>query len=391
MKRTLAAAACMLVIHGSALGAETPFITGIMDSMREAAASWGARVFPATWYLFWSLCLVNIVWNVGSRYIMHRVAIDSLFMEFTRLIIITGFFAFLLTYINDIAYDIIDSLMRMGTAATGGKAEYRVTEIFSYGLKIMEAALNKLPKLSMWDKAGFIIGSAFDEAGVFGQLSKHYDAITALLLVFFTLVIICVICSYIIMQLIGGYVLCYGGAFFLGFAGMEQTRPIAINYIKTIIIIGLNLFAIMFFADLFTDLVGPGLERMANKDTDLTVQQMLFTVTLAIITVFLTVRIPMLIGSVVNGAGAAAQLGAEFSAFRLAWSSIRLAAKVTPKTAAIAEGLEAARKGVEKLKDKGKGSKLERGAEGDAKKNSSGGGKKAVAGAVKNALKGKGR
>ena len=86
------------------------------------AKGWHAILEGAAIRLFWTLVLISMVWTFGMM-VLRKADIGDFFAEFTRFIIFTGFFFWLLTNAvsgQNIAGSIIESMQMLGNKASGG-------------------------------------------------------------------------------------------------------------------------------------------------------------------------------------------------------------------------------------------------------------------------------
>lgn len=78
--------------------------------------SWQNVIQSAAERLFWTLVLISMVWTFGMM-LLRKADIADFFAEFTRFIIFTGFYFWLLTNAvsgRNIAGSIIDSMQKLG-------------------------------------------------------------------------------------------------------------------------------------------------------------------------------------------------------------------------------------------------------------------------------------
>jgi type IV secretion system protein TrbL len=85
------------------------------------AKGWHTILEGAAIRLFWTLVLISMVWTFGMM-VLRKADIGDFFAEFTRFIIFTGFFFWLLTNAvsgQNIAGSIIESMQMLGNKASG--------------------------------------------------------------------------------------------------------------------------------------------------------------------------------------------------------------------------------------------------------------------------------
>ncbi len=194
--------------------------------------SWQAVIQGAAESLFWTLVLISMVWTFGMM-ILRKADIGDFFAEFTRFIIFTGFYFWLLTNAVsglNVAGTIISSMQLLGNQASGltGSSHGNVMEI---GYSIWQQAIDNL---SFWDPL---------------------DGLVAVIISLIILIILAVIAVNMLLLLISSWVLLYAGIFFLGFGGARWTTDIAINYFKTVLGIGIQLLVMTLIVGIGSDLL----------------------------------------------------------------------------------------------------------------------------------------
>ncbi len=204
----------------------------VVSKFGEKVRSWQAVIQGAAESLFWTLVLISMVWTFGMM-ILRKADIGDFFAEFTRFIIFTGFYFWLLTNAVsglNIAGTIISSMQLLGNQASGltGSSHGNVMEI---GYSIWQQAIDNL---SFWDPL---------------------DGLVAVIISLIILIILAVIAVNMLLLLISSWVLLYAGIFFLGFGGARWTTDIAINYFKTVLGIGIQLLVMTLIVGIGSDLL----------------------------------------------------------------------------------------------------------------------------------------
>ncbi len=211
---------------------------GVLDQVVQKffnkAKGWHTALEAAAIRLFWTLVLISMVWTFGMM-ILRKADLGDFFAEFTRFIIFTGFFFWLLTNAvsgHNIAGTIIESMQVLGNQASGQSGSGHGS-IIDTGFNILRLAIQNLSILDPIDSAlGFILSVII-------------------------LVILTVIAVNMLLLLISSWVLLYAGIFFLGFGGARWTTDFAINYFKTVLGIGIQLMVM-------TLIVGIGSDFLTN-------------------------------------------------------------------------------------------------------------------------------
>ncbi|WP_242447290.1 P-type conjugative transfer protein TrbL [Nitrosomonas supralitoralis] len=194
------------------------------------AKNWKTALEAAATRLFWTLVLISMVWTFGMM-ILRKADLGDFFAEFTRFIIFTGFFFWLLTNAvsgHNIGGTIIESMQVLGNQASGmtGSGHGNVMDI---GFQIFRLGYDNLNVLS------------------------PIDSLLAIILSLIILIILAVVAVNMLLLLISSWVLLYAGIFLLGFGGARWTTDFAINYFKTVLGIGIQLMVMTLIVGIGSD------------------------------------------------------------------------------------------------------------------------------------------
>ncbi|MBA3754707.1 MAG: P-type conjugative transfer protein TrbL [Nitrosomonas sp.] len=206
----------------------------VVQKFGAKAKGWHTALEAAAIRLFWTLVLISMVWTFGMM-ILRKADLGDFFAEFTRFIIFTGFFFWLLSNAvsgHNIGGTIIESMQVLGNQASGqtGSAHSNIMD------------------------TGFLI---FSQAAANLNILSPLDSTLAIVLSIIILVILAVIAVNMLLLLISSWVLLYAGIFLLGFGGARWTTDFAINYFKTVLGIGIQLMVM-------TLIVGIGGDFLTN-------------------------------------------------------------------------------------------------------------------------------
>ncbi len=205
--------------------------------------SWQTVIQGAAERLFWSLVLISMVWTFGIM-LLRKADIGDFFAEFTRFIIFTGFYFWLLTNAvsgHNIAGTIIVSMQQLGGTAAGLPGGANHSSIVDTGVLIWTQATNNL------------------------TLMQPVDSLIAVVISLIILVVLAVIAVNMLLLLISSWVLMYAGIFFLGFGGARWTTDIAINYFKTVLSVGVQLFVMLLIVGIGSDLLTSFYTKMGKN------------------------------------------------------------------------------------------------------------------------------
>jgi type IV secretion system protein TrbL len=299
---------------------------GVMDNVLDrysaAAAGWADVITNAASWLFWTLVLISMVWTFGMM-ALRRADISEFFAELTRFTIFTGFFWWLLTNGPNFSSSIYKSLRQLAGTATGLGHGLSPSGIVDIGFEIFD---NVLDQSSVWSPV---------------------DSAVGILMALGILVILALVSINMLLLLVAGWILAYGGVFFLGFGGSRWTTDMAINYYKTVLGVAAQLMAMVL-------LVGIGktfLDDYYNSmSVGISIKEMGVLLIVTIILLVLVNKIPSLIAGIITGASVGgASIGSFGAGVALGAAGMATAAAATGG-AAIAAGASSAAGGVAAIK-----------------------------------------
>ena len=252
--------------------------TGILDDVLQrysaAASTWAAIITAAATRLFWALVVISMVWTFGFM-ALRKADIGEFFAEFLRFTIFTGFFWWLLQNGPAFADSILRSLRQLGGEATGLGGTLSPSGIVDIGFTVF--------------------GRVLDQSSVWAPV----DSAVGMILAAIVLVILALIGVNMLLLLVSGWILAYGGVFFLGFGGSRWTSDMAINYYKTVLGVASQLMVMVL-------LVGIGklfLDDYYNRmDEGIKLKEMGVLLIVAVVLLALTNKVPQLISGIITGA-----------------------------------------------------------------------------------------
>ena len=247
----------------------------IVKLFHNTAHTWGHVILNYASWLFWSLALISMTWTFGFM-MLRQADFSEFFAELIRFIVTLGFFYWIMLNGPLIATSIIDSLRQLAAQASGLEYTISPSDIVDVGFDIVSRTVDSS---SIWSPgatmAGYII------AGVI-------------------LVILVLVAMNMLIILISGWVVTYGGVFLLGFGGGRWTQDIAINYYRTILGIALQAFAMILIIGIGKSFIDQYFALMAK---DILLKEMFIMLAVAIILLVLVNKIPPMIGAIVYGGG----------------------------------------------------------------------------------------
>ncbi len=266
-------------------GTNQSVLDQVVSKFQGKVKSWQSVIQGAAERLFWTLVLISMVWTFGMM-LLRRADIGEFFAEFTRFIIFTGFFFWLLTNAvsgQNIAGTIIDSMQQLGGTASGLPSGASHASIVDTGVLIWNQATNNM------------------------SILDPIDSLIGLILSLAILVILAVIAVNMLLLLIASWVLLYAGIFLLGFGGARWTTDIAINYFKTVLGVGLQLFVMLLIVGIGSDLLSSFYTKMGKNilNYEELAVMLIFTIALWV----LISRLPPLISGIVTGSSIGSTAG----------------------------------------------------------------------------------
>jgi type IV secretion system protein TrbL len=299
---------------------------GVMDNVLDrysaAATGWADVITNAATWLFWTLVLISMVWTFGMM-ALRRADIAEFFAEFVRFTIFTGFFWWLLINGPYFASSIYRSLRQLAGTATGLDHGLSPSGIVDIGFEIFDKVLDQS---SLWTPV---------------------DSAVGILMALGILVILALVSINMLLLLVAGWILAYGGVFFLGFGGSRWTTDMAINYYKTVLGVAAQLMAMV----LLVGIGKPFLDDYYNSmSVGISIKEMGVLLIVTIILLALVNKIPSLIAGIITGASVGgAGIGSFGAGVALGAAGMATAAAATGG-AAIAAGASSAAGGVAAIK-----------------------------------------
>lgn len=205
----------------------------LLDNYKEAMEATKGNVQKYAKRLFYSLAMIQLVYNMGMLIINGKTDMQSFTATVVRQIMIIGIFFFLLDKGPDIFDTIIKSFRMAATGDGTLPEEVCPGTIYSTGLSVLE----KL-KVAAWSNTGFLPGNALG----YGDY-LYITLICALILACFA-----IITAVYTLVLIKTYFICSAGMLFLGFGGSEWSNDIAKSTLKCVFSVGAECFVVLLIA-----------------------------------------------------------------------------------------------------------------------------------------------
>lgn len=278
---------------------------GLFDDVLErygaAASSWGGVITDAATWLFWLLVTISMVWTFGMM-ALRKADIGEFFAEFVRFTIFTGFFWWLLSNGPNFASSIYDSMRQIAGDATGLGGSLSPSGIVDVGFEIFYTVMDQS---SLWSPV---------------------DSVAGMLMAVAILIVLALVGVNMLLMLASGWVLAYGGVFFLGFGGSRWTSEMAINYYKTVLGVGAQLMAMVLLAGIGKTFLDDYYSRMSSS---VNLKEMGVLLIVCVILLALVNKVPALIAGISSGATGAAGIGQMGAGAALGAAGMAAAAAAT--------------------------------------------------------------
>ena len=286
----------------------------VLDRYQAAASGWAGVITTAATRLFWTLVVISMVWTFGMM-ALRKADIGEFFAELVRFTIFTGFFWWALTNGPNFASSIYSSLRQLAGNATGLGNALTPSGIVDVGFAIFDQVMDQS---SVWSPV---------------------DSMAGILMALGILIILSLVGVNILLLLASGWVLAYGGVFFLGFGGSRWTSDMAINYYKTVLGVAAQLFAMVLLVGIGKTFLDDYYSRMS---AGISLKEMGVMLIVVIILLALTNRIPPLVAGIITGASVGGAGIGQFGAGAVLGAAGMASAAAATAGAAFASGAASA-------------------------------------------------
>lgn len=265
--------------------AEKAFSVGVINSgdlfdslvtrFANTASFWGDKMLSYGNWLFWGLALISMTWTYGLM-ALRKADLQEFFLETIRFFTTLGFFFFLLENAPALSTAIMDSLREIASKATG---------------------LDKLLSPSSIVDIGFdIVSKVADKSSIWSPATSTVGIIVAGLI----LLCLVMIATNLLIILITGWILAYGGIFLLGFGGGRWTEDIAINYYRTVLATGVQMFAMTLIVGIGKSFIDEFYLDMTNE---MAIKELFIILAVSVCLLTLVDKIPPKFAAIVGGGG----------------------------------------------------------------------------------------
>lgn len=249
-------------------------LDNVLQKYQTAAGNWAESITNAASWLFWTLVIISMVWTFGMM-ALRKADIGEFFAEFTRFTVFTGFFWWILTNGPQFASSIYTSLRQLASDASGLNNNLSPSSIVDVGFAIFYKVLDQT---SVWSPVDSTMGF-FLALGI--------------------LVILSLVGVNMLLLLSAGWILAYGGVFFLGFGGSRWTSDMAINYYKTVLGVAAQLFAMVLIVGIGKTFLN---DYYAQMSLGVNLKELAVMLVVVVVLLALVNKVPSLIAGIITGA-----------------------------------------------------------------------------------------
>jgi type IV secretion system protein VirB6/type IV secretion system protein TrbL len=250
-------------------------LDSVLDRYQAAASGWASVITAAASRLFWTLVVISMVWTFGMM-ALRKADIAEFFAEFMRFTVFTGLFWWLLTNGPNFALSIMNSLKQLGGQATGLGSGMSPSGVVDIGFAVFDRVVENS---SLWDPVTSVAG---------------------LLMAAVILVILALVAVNMLLLLVSGWILAYGGVFFLGFGGSRWTSEMAINYYKMVLGIGAQLLTMVLIIGIGKTFLDDYYAQMSEQ---MPLKDIAVLMIVCVILLMLVNKLPGLVSNIVSGGG----------------------------------------------------------------------------------------
>ncbi|NRP55568.1 conjugal transfer protein, partial [Xylella fastidiosa] len=245
----------------------------ILGRFHQVADTWSGEIVRYASWLFWSLALLSMVWTYGMM-ALRKADIQEFLAETIRFFAVMGFFWWLLINAPAMSTAIIDSLRQIAANATG--------------------LGNTLSPSGIVDIGFDITSKVIDDSSIRSPVNSAVGIIASTVI----LIVLALIGVNMLLLLVSGWLLSYGAVFLLGFGGGRWTSDIAISYYKTVIGLGMQLFAMILIIGIGKSFIDQYYAAVSTGA--ITMKALLVMLVASIVLLALVNKIPPMFASIVG-------------------------------------------------------------------------------------------
>ena len=276
-------------------------LDNVLDKYSQPASQWATIFTTAASRLFWVLVLLSMVWTFGMM-ALRKADLGEFFAEFVRFTIFIGFFWWLLQNGPQFANSIILSLKQLAGTANGLGGNFSPSGIVDVGFAIFAKVV--------------------DMTSLTSPINSALGIIIALIILF----ILALIGINMLLLLIAGWFLAYGGIFFLGFGGSRWTSDMAINYYKAVLGLAAQIMAVVLLVGIGKTIIDTYYQQM---NANMTLKDMAVMLIVSLVMLELVNKVPHIIAGIITGSNLHGVVGSHGVGSGLAMAGVAAATMMT--------------------------------------------------------------
>lgn len=245
--------------------------TGLLDLVRNSAASWDARLRGYAITLFWLLASIQFVWTFFPL-IFRQADFGEIIGELIRFILVIGFFYALLMFSAEWGQAVINSFRQAGANAAG-----------MGGIGLMP---------------GDVFSAAVSLAKTVGDVETINPLAAVMISLSAIIVLLCFtfIAAFMGVTLVESYIVINASVIFMGFGGSQWTREYALAMVRYAVSVGAKLFVLTLIVGLIMDSTKQWAAAYGSDDPS-----MWTMVGLSLVCAYLAKAVPELVAGMING------------------------------------------------------------------------------------------
>lgn len=229
---------CLLFFSQQTLAAtNNNSLDTIIELFHTQTKLWEPIITQHIWGLFWGLVTISFAWSFIQLVLKEGGWVDVIALAFNNIMTI-GFAVYVIQNATYLAWALIGSFNKIAGILSNSQEPFSPSNVFELGLSLVDKIIENIGAF------------AFGDAIVMG--------ISALIV----LVLFAMIAAEMTVLIVGSFMLVSGGIVMLGFLGSQWTRDYGMNYITSVIGMGVQLFmmqlVVLIGYNVFTSFVDTG-------------------------------------------------------------------------------------------------------------------------------------
>lgn len=210
---------CLLLFSRQTLAATTNnnSLDAIIELFHSQTKLWEPIITQHIWGLFWGLVTISFTWSFIQLLLKEGGWVDVVALAFNNIMTI-GVAVYVIQNATYLAWSLIGSFNKIAGILSHSQEPFSPSNVFELGLSLVDRIIENI--------GTFAIG----------------DAIVMGLSALIVLVLFAMIAAEMTVLVVGSFMLVSGGIVMLGFLGSQWTRDYGMNYISSVIGMGVQLF-----------------------------------------------------------------------------------------------------------------------------------------------------